>query len=78
MDARTDREGTLVEGPPPEGDRRFMEEGVLRCAACGALWRSVAAQQLVRERGCLSCGGGPIVETEKRPPDQGSAGTTED
>jgi hypothetical protein len=40
-----------------------MEERVFTCAACGALWRSAAAQQLIRKEGCLSCGSGPVVET---------------
>jgi predicted nucleic acid-binding Zn-ribbon protein len=54
-----------------------MEEGVLRCVACGALWRSVAAQQLIRKDGCLRCGGGPLVATDAAPaedgPDRGDA-----
>ena len=46
-----------------------MEEEVLRCAACGALWRSLAAQELARKEGCLSCGGSRL-ETEALPADQ--------
>jgi hypothetical protein len=41
---------------------RLRDEPDLKCAECGALWRSHAAQELAREQGCLICGGGPLVE----------------
>jgi hypothetical protein len=47
--------------------QRFMNRpgGVLKCEACGAVWKSPMAHQIaLREGRCLRCGGGPLVEVE--------------
>jgi len=52
----------------PEENPSSKQERVLTCLACGAVWRSLAGQQLVEAEGCLSCGSRQLVEERPRPP----------